>query len=67
MGQGLGAAVIAIGLVFRMITTYLSVSLSDLINKERIFMCFVWLPKATIQVYYYLSSMTVLFEFSMKF
>jgi solute carrier family 9B (sodium/hydrogen exchanger), member 1/2 len=35
--------------VFRIITTFISVTYSGLTLKEKIFMCLAWLPKATIQ------------------
>ncbi|XP_064597342.1 sodium/hydrogen exchanger 9B2-like [Liolophura sinensis] len=46
---GLGVAVLGIGLVFRMLTSFLAVSGTDLTMKERLFIVFAWLPKATVQ------------------
>merc|ERR1712083_691450 len=37
------------GLVIRMIGTYFAVTCGTLTTKEKIFMAFAWLPKATVQ------------------
>jgi NhaP-type Na+/H+ or K+/H+ antiporter len=47
---GLGVALIAIGLVFRVIGTFFSVFYKSLTLKERFFFCLAWIPKATVQV-----------------
>ncbi|BFZ03690.1 hypothetical protein BsWGS_06729 [Bradybaena similaris] len=46
---GLGIAVLGIGLVFRMLVSFLSVFGTDLTLRERFFIPFAWLPKATVQ------------------
>ena len=46
---GLGLAVLAIGLTFRIAASFLSVSGGDLTLKERVFVALAWLPKATVQ------------------
>jgi len=47
---GLGIAVLGIGMVIRLIVSFFSVWGTDLNMKERIFIPFAWLPKATVQV-----------------
>ena len=47
---GLGVAVLAIGLAFRALVSYLAVLGTDLSFKERLFIPVAWLPKATVQV-----------------
>ena len=47
---GLGVAVLAIGLAFRALVSYLAVLGTDLSFKERLFIPIAWLPKATVQV-----------------
>ncbi|KAK3869187.1 hypothetical protein Pcinc_025491 [Petrolisthes cinctipes] len=44
-----GLATLAVGLVFRLITSYLVVMGANLNVKERIFVALAWLPKATVQ------------------
>ena len=46
---GLGVAVLAIGLSIRVGASYLAVLGGELTLKERIFVAFAWLPKATVQ------------------
>jgi len=46
---GKSIAVLVIALVIRMIGTYFAVSGGDLNMKEKIFMAFAWMPKATVQ------------------
>ncbi|GFR84750.1 mitochondrial sodium/hydrogen exchanger 9B2-like [Elysia marginata] len=46
---GLGVAVLAIGLCFRALVSYLAVLGTDLNLKERLFIPIAWLPKATVQ------------------
>ncbi|XP_076802176.1 sodium/hydrogen exchanger 9B2-like [Clavelina lepadiformis] len=46
---GLGLAVLFIGLLFRTLTTFAAVLRAGLTLKEKIFVCFAWLPKATVQ------------------
>ena len=46
---GLGILVLVIGLVVRIIISYLAVWWGDLTLKERIFVALAWLPKATVQ------------------
>ena len=43
-------AVLAIGLAFRALVSYLAVLGTDLNFKERLFIPIAWLPKATVQV-----------------
>lgn len=45
-----GMAALAVGLVFRLITSFLVVLGANLNIKERIFVALAWLPKATVQV-----------------
>jgi NhaP-type Na+/H+ or K+/H+ antiporter len=46
---GLGILVLMLALVLRMIGTFFAVSCGNLNTKEKIFMAFAWLPKATVQ------------------
>ncbi|RUS84137.1 hypothetical protein EGW08_008111 [Elysia chlorotica] len=46
---GLGVAVLAIGLTFRALVSFLAVMRTDLNLRERIFVPIAWLPKATVQ------------------
>ena len=46
---GLSIAVLVVALVIRMIATYGAVSGGNLNRKEKVFMAFAWLPKATVQ------------------
>merc|ERR1711953_753013 len=46
---GLGLLVLLSALVIRMIGTYFAVCGGDLTVKEKIFMAFAWMPKATVQ------------------
>ena len=46
---GLGTAMLLGALVIRMIGTFLAVSFGNLNTKEKIFMAFAWMPKATVQ------------------
>lgn len=46
---GMGILVLLIALVLRMIGTYFAVSCGNLTRKEKVFMAFAWLPKATVQ------------------
>merc|ERR1711942_277118 len=46
---GLSIVVLLIALVVRMVGTYFAVCGGDLTRKEKIFMAFAWLPKATVQ------------------
>ena len=46
---GLGILVLVMGLSVRIVTSFLSVSCSDLNLKERLFVALAWLPKATVQ------------------
>jgi len=46
---GMGVLVLILALVLRMIGTYFAVSCGNLNSKEKIFMAFAWLPKATVQ------------------
>ena len=50
---GLGIAVLLGALVIRMIGTFFAVSCGNLNNKEKVFMAFAWMPKATVQGIYY--------------
>ena len=47
---GLGIAVLAIGLVVRIIVSFCVVFGSGLTIKEQIFVALAWFPKATVQV-----------------
>jgi NhaP-type Na+/H+ or K+/H+ antiporter len=46
---GYGLVVLLLALVLRMVATYFAVSCGNLNTKEKIFMAFAWLPKATVQ------------------
>ncbi|KAJ8022525.1 Sodium/hydrogen exchanger 9B2 [Holothuria leucospilota] len=46
---GLGLLTILVGVIFRIIATIFSTACSGLTTKERVFMAFAWLPKATVQ------------------
>merc|ERR1712117_268632 len=46
---GLSIVVLLIALVVRMVGTYFAVTCGTLTTKEKIFMAFAWLPKATVQ------------------
>ena len=46
---GLGVTVLLGALVIRMIGTFFAVSCGTLNTKEKIFMAFAWMPKATVQ------------------
>ena len=46
---GLSIVVLLIALIVRMIGTYFAVCGGELTTKEKIFMAFAWLPKATVQ------------------
>lgn len=46
---GLSIVVLLVALVFRMVGTYFAVCGGELTVKEKIFMAFAWLPKATVQ------------------
>ncbi|XP_078495074.1 sodium/hydrogen exchanger 9B2-like [Ciona intestinalis] len=45
----LGIAVLMIGLLFRTLTTFGAVTFAGLSFKEKLFVCFAWIPKATVQ------------------
>lgn len=47
---GLGLGTLAIGLVARMIVSFFAVWGTNLNMKEKFFIPFAWLPKATVQV-----------------
>lgn len=47
---GLGLVALAIALLLRMAITYACVLGGSLTLKERLFVVFAWLPKATVQV-----------------
>lgn len=47
--MGLGIGIICIGLVFRTIGSFFSVTFSGFNLKEKIFLCLAWIPKATVQ------------------
>ncbi|KAK8395971.1 hypothetical protein O3P69_005218 [Scylla paramamosain] len=46
---GYGLLTLFVGLVFRMVTSFLVVMGGELNMKERLFVAFAWLPKATVQ------------------
>lgn len=46
---GLGIAALSICLIFRMIATYGAVTCAGFNWKEKLFLCFAWMPKATVQ------------------
>merc|ERR1711981_1460477 len=46
---GLSIAVLVVALLIRMIATYGAVSGGNLTRKEKVFMAFAWMPKATVQ------------------
>ena len=46
---GYGLIVLTLSLVLRMLGTYFAVSCGNLNFKEKVFMAFAWLPKATVQ------------------
>ena len=45
----IGIAALCIGLVCRIVASYLAVGCGDLTSKERVFVALAWLPKATVQ------------------
>ncbi|XP_014835362.1 PREDICTED: mitochondrial sodium/hydrogen exchanger 9B2-like [Poecilia mexicana] len=47
---GLGVACILIGLLVRLLVTFLLVHLGGFTLKEKLFIAVAWLPKATVQV-----------------
>lgn len=47
LGKSIGVLVLA--LLLRMVGTYLAVCWGDLNKKEKLFMAFAWMPKATVQ------------------
>lgn len=48
--SGLGLACISIGLVVRILVTFLLVHFGGFNLKEKLFIAVAWLPKATVQV-----------------
>lgn len=48
--SGLGVACISIGLVIRLLVTFLLVHFGGFTLKEKLFIALAWLPKATVQV-----------------
>lgn len=50
MPLGLGMACILIGLVIRLLVTFLLVHYGGFSLKEKLFISVAWLPKATVQV-----------------
>ena len=46
---GLGVLVLLGALAIRMVGTFFAVSCGNLNTKEKIFMAFAWMPKATVQ------------------
>merc|ERR1711997_906934 len=46
---GLSVVVLVVALLIRMVGTYFAVCGGDLNVKEKIFMAFAWMPKATVQ------------------
>lgn len=46
---GLSIAVLVVALLIRMVATYGAVSGGNLTRKEKVFMAFAWMPKATVQ------------------
>ena len=48
--SGLGIATLACGMVVRLIVSFFAVWGTNLNMKERLFIPFAWLPKATVQV-----------------
>ncbi|XP_064596743.1 sodium/hydrogen exchanger 9B2-like [Liolophura sinensis] len=46
---GLGCAVIGIGLLLRIVTTFCVISFAGFTFKEKLFIVFSWLPKGTVQ------------------
>merc|ERR1712088_1125243 len=46
---GLSVVVLVLALLIRMVGTYFSVCGGELTVKEKIFMAFAWMPKATVQ------------------
>ncbi|TKS93328.1 Sodium/hydrogen exchanger 9B2 [Collichthys lucidus] len=53
LGSGLGLACISIGLVIRLLITFLLVHFGGFNLKEKFFISVAWLPKATVQVCVY--------------
>ena len=49
MFLGLSIIVLLLALVLRMVGTYFAVCGGDLTVREKIFMAFAWMPKATVQ------------------
>lgn len=50
LAPGLGLACVFIGLVIRVLVTYLLVHFAGFNLKEKLFIAIAWLPKATVQV-----------------
>lgn len=48
--SGLGMACIGMGLVVRLVVTFLLVHFGGFSLKEKVFIAVAWLPKATVQV-----------------
>uniref|UniRef100_A0A3Q2TWB8 Sodium/hydrogen exchanger 9B2-like n=1 Tax=Fundulus heteroclitus TaxID=8078 RepID=A0A3Q2TWB8_FUNHE len=59
---GLGMACILIGLVIRLLVTFLLVHLGGFTLKEKLFIAVAWLPKATVSFLYRLLSLILLSE-----
>lgn len=59
---GLSIACLLIGVVARMLATYLSGMCMGMNFKEKLFMCFVWIPKATLQVGKFLKNLKNFFK-----
>ena len=55
--SGLGIATLAIGMVVRLIVSFFTVWGTNLNMKERLFIPFAWLPKATVQVIFYVQKL----------
>ena len=53
--SGLGIATLGIGMVVRLLVSFFAVWGTNLNMKERLFIPFAWLPKATVQVEIFLN------------
>lgn len=46
---GISTGLIVVALVFRLVGTYFSVSFNKFSVREKLFLCLMWIPKATVQ------------------
>ena len=50
---GLGIGIICIGLLVKIIASFISVSFCGFNCKEKLFLSLAWIPKATVQVIFF--------------